>query len=42
VLLIVVVAVFQMPLRIASAARHRPYRQHNPTLNLFEIAAQYL
>jgi hypothetical protein len=29
-----------MPLRIASAARHRSDRQHEPNLTLFEIPLQ--
>jgi hypothetical protein len=37
---IVVVAVLQMPLCIASAAGHGPYRQHSPTVTLFEIGMQ--
>jgi hypothetical protein len=39
---IVVVAVFEMPLSITSTARHGPYRQHDPTLTLFEFAMQLL
>jgi hypothetical protein len=39
---IVVVAVFEMPLSITSTARHGPYRQHDPTLSLFEFAMQQL
>jgi hypothetical protein len=31
-----------MPLSITSTARHGPYRQHNPTLTLFEFALQPL
>jgi hypothetical protein len=41
-LLIVIVAVFKMPLRIPGTARHGPYRQHSPTLTLFEFAMQQL
>jgi hypothetical protein len=37
---VVVVAVFQMPLGVPSAVRHGSYRQHKPTLTLFEIAMQ--
>ena len=37
---IVVVAVFQMPLSVASAARHGPYGEHSPTVTLFEIRMQ--
>ena len=37
---IVVVAVFQVALGVASAARHGPNGQHNSTLTLFEIGAQ--
>jgi hypothetical protein len=29
--------VFEMPLGIPSTARHGPYRQHRPTLTLFEF-----
>ena len=39
-ILIEVVAMLQMPLCIASAAGHRPNRQHKATLRLFEIAMQ--
>jgi len=39
---IVVVAVFEMPLGIPGTARHGPYRQHDPTLTLFEFAMQPL
>jgi hypothetical protein len=39
-ILVIVVAVLQMPFRISSAARHRPNRQHGTTLTLFEIANQ--
>ncbi len=39
-LLIVVIAVFQMPLGISCAACHCTNRQHEPTLTLFEIALQ--
>jgi hypothetical protein len=39
-MLIVVIAVFEMPLGIPGTARHGPYRQHNPTLTLFEIGKQ--
>jgi hypothetical protein len=39
---VVIVAVFKMPLGIASAARHGPNGQHSPTLTLFEIAMQTL
>ena len=38
--LIVVVAVFEMPLGIPNTARHGPYRQHDPTLTLFEFRMQ--
>ena len=38
--LIEVVAVLQVPLCVASSARHRPNRQHKATLRLFEIAMQ--
>jgi hypothetical protein len=37
---IVVIAVFKMPLGIASTARHGSYRQHGLTLTLFEIPLQ--
>jgi hypothetical protein len=40
--LIVVVAVFEMPLGIPGTARHGAYRQHSPTVTLFEIGMQYL
>ena len=40
--LIVVVAVFEMPLGIPGTARHGSYRQHNPTLTLFEFRMQRL
>jgi hypothetical protein len=39
-MLIVVIAVFEMPLGIPGTARHSPYRQHEPTLTLFEFAMQ--
>jgi hypothetical protein len=39
-MLIVVVAVFEMPLGIPGTARHGPYRQHEPTLTLFEFRMQ--
>ena len=39
---IVVIAVFEMPLGIPSTARHGPYRQHSPTLTLFEFRMQQL
>jgi hypothetical protein len=38
--LIVVIAVFEMPLGIPGTARHGPYRQHSPTLTLFEFRLQ--
>jgi len=38
---IVVVAVLQMPLCVASATRHGPYGQHSPTVTLFEIRMQW-
>ena len=38
--LVVVVAVFEMPLGIPGTARHGPYRQHQPTVTLFEIRMQ--
>jgi hypothetical protein len=41
-MLIVVIAVFEMPLGIPHTARHGPYRQHNPTLTLFEFRMQEL
>jgi hypothetical protein len=37
-LFIVIVVVFEMPLSVASAARHGSNRQHNQKLTLFEIA----
>jgi hypothetical protein len=37
---IVVVAVFEVPLGIPGTARHGTYRQHSPTLTLFEFAMQ--
>jgi transposase len=40
VVFVVVVAVFQMPLCIASAAGHGSYSQHIPTVALFEIRLQ--
>jgi len=39
-MLIVVIAVFEMPLGIPGTARHGPYRQHSPTLTLFEFRLQ--
>jgi hypothetical protein len=39
-LLIVIVAVLEMPLSIPSTARHGPDRQHNPKLTLFEFGMQ--
>jgi hypothetical protein len=39
-LLITVIAVFEMPLCVASTACHGWYRQHTPTLTLFEIPLQ--
>jgi len=39
-LLIVIVAVFKMPLRIPGTARHGPDRQHTPKLTLFEVGMQ--
>jgi len=39
-MLIVVIAVFEMPLGIPGTARHGPYRQHVPTLTLFEFRMQ--
>jgi hypothetical protein len=39
-MLIVVIAVFEMPLGIPGTARHGSYRQHVPTLTLFEFAMQ--
>jgi hypothetical protein len=41
-MLIVVIAVFEMPLGIPDTTRHSPYRQHEPTLTLFELAMQQL
>jgi len=41
-MLIVVIAVFEMPLGIPGTARHGTYRQHEPTLALFEFAMQQL
>jgi hypothetical protein len=38
--LIVVIAVFEMPLGIPDTTRHGPYRQHRMTLTLFEIPLQ--
>ena len=38
--LIVVVAVFKMPLGVPSTARHGSDRQHVPTLSLFEMRMQ--
>jgi hypothetical protein len=38
--LIVIVAVFKMPLGIPGTARHGPNRQHMQTLTLFEITMQ--
>ena len=38
--LIVVVAVFKMPLGIPGTTRHGPNRQHTQTLTLFEITMQ--
>jgi hypothetical protein len=34
--------VFEMPLGIPGTVRHGPYRQHSPTLTLFEFALQQL
>jgi hypothetical protein len=34
--------VFKMPLGIPGTARHGTYRQHSPTLTLFEFAMQHL
>jgi len=39
-MLIVVIAVFEMPLGIPGTARHGPYRKHVPTLTLFELRLQ--
>jgi hypothetical protein len=39
-LLIVIVAVFKMPLGIPGTARHGPDRQHTPKLTLFEVGMQ--
>lgn len=39
--LIVIVAVFKMPLGIPGAARHGSNRQHRQTLTLFEITKQH-
>jgi hypothetical protein len=39
--LIVVVAVFKMPLGIPGTARHGSNRQHTQTLTLFEITMQH-
>jgi hypothetical protein len=39
-MLIVVIGVFEMPLGIPGTARHGPYRQHEPTLTLFEFLMQ--
>jgi hypothetical protein len=41
-MLVVVIAVFEMPLGIPGTARHGPYSQHSPTLTLFEFAMQQL
>ena len=38
--LIVIIAVFKMPLGIPGTARHGPNRQHIPTLSLFEFRMQ--
>ena len=38
--LIVVIAVFEMPLGIPSTSRHGANSQHSPTLTLFEIGKQ--
>jgi hypothetical protein len=38
--LVVVVTVFQMPLRIAGPTCHGSNRQHSPNLRLFEIGMQ--
>jgi hypothetical protein len=38
--LIVIIALFEMPLGIPNTARHGPYRQHTPTLTLFEFRVQ--
>jgi hypothetical protein len=38
--LVVIVAVFKMPLGIPGTARHGPNRQHMQTLTLFEITMQ--
>jgi hypothetical protein len=37
---VVVVAVFQVTLGVTGAASHGSYRQHKPTLTLFEIWMQ--
>jgi hypothetical protein len=39
-MLIVVIAVFEMPLGIPGTARHGTYLQHESTLTLFEFAIQ--
>jgi hypothetical protein len=39
-MLVIVIAVFEMPLGIPDTARHGPYSQHNPTLTLFEFRMQ--
>jgi hypothetical protein len=39
-MLVIVIAVFEMPLGIPDTARHGPYRQHKPTLALFEFRMQ--
>ena len=38
--LVIVVAMLQVPLRVSLAACHGSYRQHRPTLRLFEIPMQ--
>jgi hypothetical protein len=39
--LIVVIAMFEMPLSVLGTARHGSDRQHTPTLSLFEIRLQW-
>jgi hypothetical protein len=39
-MLVIVIAVFEMPLGIPNTARHGSYGQHIPTLTLFEFRVQ--
>jgi hypothetical protein len=39
-MLVIVIAVFEMPLGIPDTARHGPYSQHKLTLALFEFRMQ--